>query len=129
MLKFDYCSLDELRPGKDASIDVRLDGGDEDLERLMASIATNGLLQPLIVTEPDDDGIRIIIGGNRRFAAMTRLRKEGRLPDDFEVPISVSLENDPGRLLEISQARTSRISTRWPSGSSLSTISPYSAPI
>lgn len=102
MLKLDYCSLDELRPGKDASIDVRLDGGDQDMERLMASIATNGLLQPLIVTEPDDDGIRTIIGGNRRFAAMTRLRKEGRLPDDFEVPISVSLENDPGRLLEIS---------------------------
>jgi len=47
----------------------RIDINLQSLNELISSIEQNGLLQPIVVTKPQNDGNRTIIAGHRRFEA------------------------------------------------------------
>lgn len=59
-----------------------------DLDALMASIKSLGLLQNLSVTRGDGDRFTVVAGG-RRLAALKALAKQGALAKDFPVPCNI----------------------------------------
>lgn len=61
------------------------------IEELKASILSHGLMQNLVVTEPDD-GVYHVIAGGRRLQAIHSLQEEGKLPQDYTVPCQVVTE-------------------------------------
>ena len=66
-------SLDKLKPNPyQPRIDINL----RSLNELISSIEQNGLLQPIVVTKPQNDGNRIIIAGHRRFEAFKIMGKK-----------------------------------------------------
>ncbi|KQT93374.1 hypothetical protein ASG60_08390 [Methylobacterium sp. Leaf469] len=83
-------SLDLLRHGHDASApegvaNVRVAGRLDGLDELAASIASLGLLQPLIVVMAA--GLAFVADGNRRLAALLRLAAAGTIPADALVDV------------------------------------------
>lgn len=67
---------------------------DDNLATLMASIASVGLLQPLVVAKADDGGFEVV-AGRRRFTALTELAANGNVFDTvpcFEVPAEAAGE-------------------------------------
>jgi ParB/RepB/Spo0J family partition protein len=99
--------LGELRPG--AAVNPRRHGRKLGLAELVASITANGLLQPLIVREPErsltaggyERRVYEVIDGNRRLEALRKIH--GREPVDIPCMI---VDGDGGeeRLREISLA-------------------------
>lgn len=76
--------LAQLMPG--GNIDSRTRTRDGDVSTLAASIATFGLLQPLVVRRRlDNDDAYEIIAGNRRFAALKLLHERGDWPADKQI--------------------------------------------
>ena len=66
-------SLDKLKPNPyQPRIDINL----QSLNELISSIEQNGLLQPIVVTKPQNDGNRIIIAGHRRVEAFKIMGKK-----------------------------------------------------
>jgi ParB family chromosome partitioning protein len=68
------------------------------LKRLMASIATQGILQNLVVVPGDKEQFEVIAGGRRLKA----LAEQDRIPADYPVPCLV--KTDPAEITEISLA-------------------------
>lgn len=66
-------------------------GADVALAELAASIASIGLLQPL-VARPGSDGQHHVIAGNRRLAALHILASNGRIAADSPIPCTVITE-------------------------------------
>lgn len=66
-------------------------GADVALAELAASIASIGLLQPL-VARPGPDGRHHVIAGNRRLAALHILASNGRVAADSPIPCTVITE-------------------------------------
>jgi ParB/RepB/Spo0J family partition protein len=67
-----------------------------DIAGLVASIEAHGLLSPLIVTKGKKPEV---VAGGRRYRALCKLAEEGKLPDDYEVPVRVV---DPAEAVEVS---------------------------
>jgi ParB family chromosome partitioning protein len=72
---------------------VRKTNRDADLESLAANIASQGLLQNLVVTPLKKKDTFTVKAGGRRLRALQLLIKDGTLPDNFEVPAMV-LDDD-----------------------------------
>lgn len=72
---------------------VRRRNREAGLEELAESIATNGLLQNLVVTPLKKAGTFSVKAGGRRLRAIQLLIERGTLPADHEVPVLV-LAND-----------------------------------
>lgn len=76
---------------------------DDNLKTLMASIASVGLLQPLVVTGDSDHGFEIV-AGRRRFTALSALTEGGHVFDtvpcvvvDAETAVEASLAENYAR--------------------------------
>jgi ParB family chromosome partitioning protein len=67
---------------------------------LAESIKTDGVLQNLVV-EPDDDGKFRVVSGKRRFLALKLLKRQGKIDDDFKVPVEVRKNLQNGDALRI----------------------------
>jgi ParB family chromosome partitioning protein len=72
-------------------LNVRRTGAKQGIDELKASILAHGLMQNLVVTDAGD-GTFCVIAGGRRLAAIRSLQTEGKLPDDFAVPVQVVTE-------------------------------------
>jgi ParB family chromosome partitioning protein len=94
-MKLDHLSLDQL---KISPLNVRKKGG-KDIDDLVPSIRSLGLLQPLLV-RPNCQGFEIV-AGQRRFLALTRLAEEG-IADP--VPVAIMEDGDDARAIEASLA-------------------------
>ena len=70
-------------------------------KRLMASIATQGILQNLVVV-PGNNGRFEVIAGSRRLKALQALAEQHRIPADYPVPCLI--KTDPAEITEISLA-------------------------
>ncbi|MCB0638355.1 MAG: ParB N-terminal domain-containing protein, partial [Lewinella sp.] len=74
-------------------------------QRLMASIASQGILQNLVVVPRDDDGADAhfeVIAGGRRLKALQALARQAAIPGDYPVPCLIM--TDPAAITEISLA-------------------------
>lgn len=68
-----------------------------DLSALADDIATNGLLQNLVVRAADGDGLHILTGGERRWRAIGLLRERGDWPDDRLIPARLLDADEAGQ--------------------------------
>lgn len=95
-------SLDRLRRAEE---NVRHTRPDEAVDELVASIRAHGLIHNLIGYEVAIGGYPdtriMIVGGGRRFKAISILAEEGELPEDWPVPVLVRPREDA---LELSLA-------------------------
>jgi ParB family chromosome partitioning protein len=87
---FPLTPLSRLRHGHDEGApagvcNVRVSGREEGLDELAASIASVGLLQPLVVVR--HEGLSYVADGNRRLAALKRLAATGTIPEDQEIDV------------------------------------------
>jgi ParB family transcriptional regulator, chromosome partitioning protein len=69
-------------------LNVRKTGG-LTIEDLAASIESHGLIHNLVVTKAPKGDKHQVIAGARRFAALTKLAKEKRIPKSFGVPCRI----------------------------------------
>lgn len=83
-------SIDAIRPNP---FQPRLHMEPAQLQELANSITTHGVMQPLVVTSPDEHGIHTLIAGERRWRAST-------LAGMDTVPI-VILDASPQAMLEL----------------------------
>lgn len=67
---------------------VRKERSAANIEALAASILAQGLLQNLVVS-PNENGLYQVDAGGRRFAALSLLVQQGKLPEDWPVPVRV----------------------------------------
>ena len=83
MLRHAQVAPHPLNPRKDFQSDEAL----EALDTLRESIITRGLRQNLVVrAEPDANGVRWIVSGERRWRAIGNAIGDGDLPADFPIP-------------------------------------------
>ncbi|MGG3810117.1 ParB N-terminal domain-containing protein [Methylorubrum rhodesianum] len=97
---FPLTPLNRLRHGHDEGApegvcNVRISGREDGLDELAASIASVGLLQPLVVVR--SGGLSYVADGNRRLAALLRLAAAGTIPEDQEIEV---VERDPATARE-----------------------------
>jgi ParB family transcriptional regulator, chromosome partitioning protein len=74
-------------------------------KRLMASIASQGILQNLVVVPRDNKGGHKhfeVIAGGRRLKALQALARQAEIPTDYPVPCMI--KTDPDAITEISLA-------------------------
>ncbi|MDX1998230.1 MAG: ParB/RepB/Spo0J family partition protein [Thermoanaerobaculia bacterium] len=72
----------------------------EGISELAASIAADGLRQPLELRRSPGDPRRLeVVAGERRFRALSKLVADGHLPADFGVPAQVAAELDDATML------------------------------
>ncbi|MDX1997958.1 MAG: ParB/RepB/Spo0J family partition protein, partial [Thermoanaerobaculia bacterium] len=72
----------------------------EGISELAASIAADGLRQPLELRRSPGDPRRLeVVAGERRFRALSKLVADGQLPADFGVPAQVATELDDATML------------------------------
>ncbi|MDX1998824.1 MAG: ParB/RepB/Spo0J family partition protein [Thermoanaerobaculia bacterium] len=72
----------------------------EGISELAASIAEDGLRQPLELRRSPGDPRRFeVVAGERRFRALSKLVADGQLPADFGVPAQVAAELDDATML------------------------------
>lgn len=94
--------LEKLKPGHDfpgASVNARSTGRDQGIDALAASIQAEGILQSLLVCRgPKGDLSYYVIAGNRRLAALKKLKWDG------EIPVIVRDDVTPGSALAMSLA-------------------------
>jgi hypothetical protein len=79
----------------------------EELDALGQTIAFEGLLKPLLVTQPYDDGLRVILDGERRSRGIRRAILAGDLRADF--PVDFTEKFVPPELLASTTARLALI--------------------
>lgn len=82
-------------------LNVRKTDSHAAMEELKASILAHGLMQNLVVVPGKKRGQFEVIAGGRRFEALTQLRDEGKLPDDYAASCRVA---DPSEAAELSLA-------------------------
>ena len=87
---FPLTPLNRLRHGHDEGApegvcNVRISGREDGLDELAASIASVGLLQPLVVVR--HEGLSFVADGNRRLAALHLLAAAGTIAEDHEVDV------------------------------------------
>lgn len=82
----------------DVEANVRTDGRGKGLEELMASIAEEGLIQPLgarrVTAEKAPhlpEGSFAVFAGSRRLEAMRKLTEAGKLPSDLQAAIPITI--------------------------------------
>lgn len=85
---FPLTPLSRLRHGHDEGApagvcNVRISGREDGIAELAASIASVGLLSPLVVVR--HEGLSYVADGNRRLAALLRLAAAGTIAEDHEV--------------------------------------------
>lgn len=94
--------LEKLRHGHEypgASVNARITGREQDLDALVASIKSEGILQSLLVCPgPKGDLYFYVIAGNRRLAALRKLKWTG------DIPVIVRDDVTPGSALAMSLA-------------------------
>lgn len=73
---------------------VRKAGHEEGLDALETSILTYGLQQNLVVVSVNDSNKFEIIAGGRRYKAMKKLQKKGKLAKDYPVPCNLANVED-----------------------------------
>lgn len=89
--KFFECDINSIRPNKHQP---RKEFNDQDLQELTESIREKGVIQPLIVTQSDDDASYELVAGERRLRA-------SKLAGLTHVPVVVmDIENEDA-LLEL----------------------------
>jgi ParB family transcriptional regulator, chromosome partitioning protein len=71
-----------------SALNVRKTGG-LTIEDLATSIEAHGLIHNLVVTKAPKGDKHQVIAGARRFAALTKLAKEKRIPKSFGVPCRI----------------------------------------
>ncbi|KAA1053826.1 ParB/RepB/Spo0J family partition protein [Azospirillum argentinense] len=64
-----------------------------DVDAMASDIAARGILQNLIVI-PSDGGTFAVVGGGRRYAALSLLHSKGMIDDDYGVPCRVDDVSD-----------------------------------
>ena len=94
-MKLTHLNLDQLKP---AAVNVRKRGGKQ-VDDLLPSIRSVGLLQPLLV-RPNCEGFEII-AGQRRFHALAKLADEGTTDP---VPCIIMEDGDDAKAIEASLA-------------------------
>ncbi len=107
---FPLTPLSRLRHGHDEGApagvcNVRISGREEGLDELAASIASVGLLQPLVVVR--HEGLSYVADGNRRLAALLRLAAAGTIPEDQEIDVverDASTAREAGLAANLTQA-------------------------
>ncbi|KQP62138.1 ParB/RepB/Spo0J family partition protein [Methylobacterium sp. Leaf112] len=107
---FPLTPLNKLRHGHDEGApagvcNVRVSGREDGLDELAASIASVGLLQPLVVVASGD--LRYVADGNRRLAALLRLAAAGTIAEDHEIDVVVrdaATAREAGLAANINQA-------------------------
>ncbi|MFC6790646.1 ParB/RepB/Spo0J family partition protein [Methylobacterium komagatae] len=87
---FPLTPLSRLRHGHDEGApagvcNVRIAGRENGLDELAASIASVGLLQPLVVVR--HEGLSYVADGNRRLAALMRLAAAGTISTEHEIDV------------------------------------------
>lgn len=93
--EFQRVPITQLVPNK---LNPRKDMGD--VTGIMNSIISQGVIQPLKV-RPFDDNLYEIIAGERRFTAVNKAIKAGKLPEDYEVPIIIGEIDDATAVKEM----------------------------
>lgn len=94
VLELTYLSLDRLGPHPD---NVRKNLGD--LAELTKSIDGTGILEPLLVLPPNDEGVHLVVAGHRRLAAALKATSVTEVPcvirdlDPAEVVEAMLVEN------------------------------------
>lgn len=86
---------------KVAAVNVRHGRKAPDVDDILPSIRTRGVLQPLLV-RPSDHGFEIIAGRRRFFAASQVAQERGAAPGDVMVPCAVVATTDDVEALEAS---------------------------
>ena len=81
---------------------VRKTGADQGIEELAASIATHGLLQPLVVRKAKRGKYAVIAGG-RRLAALQLLADQERIDPDHQVPCTLREANGDDREISLAE--------------------------
>lgn len=77
-----------------SDLNARKAGADSNLDELIASIASVGLLQPLIAYFDPQSGRGQVCGGQRRLLALQALAKDGRLSWTVDVPVRHMAQDD-----------------------------------
>lgn len=96
-MELQHIELEHLRPAK---INVRKKGG-KNVDDLVPSIRTLGVLQPLLV-RPNCEGYEVI-AGQRRYHAACKLAEEGEA-DVSKLPCIVMADGDDAKAIEASLA-------------------------
>ena len=95
-------TLAALKPGHEypgSNLNARTTGRDQDIDALAASIKAEGILQSLLVCPgPNGETAYYVIAGNRRLAALRKLKWAG------EIPVIVRPDATPGTALAMSLA-------------------------
>ncbi len=94
-MRLDHLPLEQL---KISPLNVRKKGG-RDIDDLLPSIRSLGIIQPLLV-RPNCEGFEIV-AGQRRFLALTRLAEEGV---SAPVPVAIMEDGDDAKAIEASLA-------------------------
>ncbi len=94
-MRLDHLPLEQL---KISPLNVRKKGG-RDIDDLLPSIRSLGIIQPLLV-RPNCEGFEIV-AGQRRFHALTKLAGEGI---DRPVPVAIMEDGDDATAIEASLA-------------------------
>lgn len=81
---------------------VRKTGATEGIDELAASIATHGLLQPLVVRK-EKRGKYAVIAGGRRLAALRLLADQQRIDADYDVPCTLSQGKGDDREISLAE--------------------------
>ena len=76
---------------------VRKTGAKDGLDELVASIASHGLLQPLVVMEAKK-GSYHVVAGQRRLLALKTLANEGRIEKDSPIACYITTSNDAAEI-------------------------------
>jgi len=86
-----------------SKLNIRKTGRRADIEQLAASIASQGLLENLVV-RPNGDASYEVIAGARRLAALKLLAKKKTVPDDFPVTCLILMSGETADIVEVSLA-------------------------
>lgn len=98
-------SIEKLKPSKLNHFEVN------DIEEMQGSIMSLGLLTPLSVIGPDEDGYYNILSGERRYTAIKKITEEGN--DEFqEVPCYILDSSDMDEIIQEITIIASNVETR-----------------
>ena len=83
-----------------------------DMDDLKKSIYSYGLITPLTVFGPFDDGKYMLLAGERRWRCCRKLQEEGKLPKDYEVPVMIYAPENLNETIQKIVIRVSNIENR-----------------
>lgn len=83
-----------------------------DMDDLKKSIYSYGLITPLTVFGPFDDGKYMLLAGERRWRCCRKLQEEGKLPKNYEVPVMIYAPENLNETIQKIVIRVSNIENR-----------------